>query len=110
MTWPMDTSRILSGGAIAGHLHISWSEQRKRIMRVATLIVSDLIQIATAQTTPDVQTGRPLALLTYTSVRSVRPSGCGLPFGKAQGKLFERPQDRLPRYNLFSVKPPGFIS
>lgn len=48
----MDTSRILSGGAIAGHLHISWSEQRKRIMRVATLIVSDLIQIATAQTRP----------------------------------------------------------
>ena len=32
---------------------------------------------------------RPLAVLTYSSVRSARQSGCGLPF--------ERPQDRTGR-------------
>jgi hypothetical protein len=46
-----------------------------------------------------VQAGRPLAVLTYSSVRSARPSGCGLPFerpqdwtrpfGQTQGMLFE---------------------
>ncbi len=32
------------------------------------------------------QAGRPLAVLMYSSVRSARPSGCGLPFGMTQGR------------------------
>ncbi len=40
------------------------------------------------------QAGRPLAVLTYSSVRSARPSGCGL--------SFEKPQDRAGRTFLYT--------
>lgn len=41
--------RILSGKTIAGHLHISWSEQSEIVMRVATSLVSDILSMAAAR-------------------------------------------------------------
>jgi hypothetical protein len=45
----MGASRILSGGTIAGHLPICRSEQRERVMRVATSAVSDILYMAAAR-------------------------------------------------------------
>ena len=41
------------------------------------------------------QTGRHVGVLTDSSVRSARPSDCGLPFGMTQGRTGRAPSARL---------------
>jgi hypothetical protein len=77
-------NRLLCDGKTRNN---QWSVEKKGRQRRSPVFAGAASRLrAAALRRASAQAGRHLAVLTYSLVRSARPSGCGLPFERSQGR------------------------